>query len=422
MIDARIKCVANIICDAHPTPFYLIDLDSINLKITQFRDVFKKYFPYFKIAYSYKTNALKAVAQLIARLGEGAEVVSGTELEWALLDGFASHDIYFDGPVKFSSELEKAILKSVNIQTDSLDELKLLIDIAKTHQRTPPLSLRLSTKYKGLKDSRFGLSSAEFRQAWHLVAEQGFSINGLHFHVGSNVNDPKQYIEALFSYKEEISLLLNDASQEAQPPQKWIDVGGGFPAFSFSRGGTPTPIENYAREIRTCFSDLGFSPTQFCLITEPGRCLTEDYGYLIAEIAVTKNRNGRDLAILNAGSNLVRSITNWYHPAECLKTVEHENAKSVVYDVYGANCFESDLFKQEMAIDIDESAIGTKLIFGSAGGYDIPSTNVWTRPLPPIFGILNNEICELRKAQGVHEVRSLQNALDDLPIIAHPRA
>jgi diaminopimelate decarboxylase len=150
-------------------------------------------------------------------------------------------------------------------------------------------------------------------------------------------------------------------------------------------------------------------------ITEPGRCLTEDYGYLISKVEVSKRRNNREILVLNVGSNFIRSINNWYHPVELLDSSLSELEHKKVCDIYGANCFESDLLKLDIQVPhTDDSMVGKKVIIGSAGGYDIPSTNVWTRPLPPIFGIYQDKVCQIRLAQTVSEMRDLQVSLKDL--------
>src|SRR5947209_10048794 len=178
VIDNCIKLVVRQLAETEVTPFYLFDLDGIRQRFIDIKKSWSKYFSKLHIAYSYKTNSLKAITRLLMAQGASAEVVTGSELQWACEDGFNTDNIFFDGPVKLEPELQLALKLGVRIQVDSLDELALITDICRTSEYRPKVSVRMACDYfsKGL--SRFGLTSQEYRTAVRKLAEVGYEFSG----------------------------------------------------------------------------------------------------------------------------------------------------------------------------------------------------------------------------------------------------
>lgn len=102
-MDGLAKRVLEDLPEGACTPFYLLDLDGVERALTTLRNAWEEVFGSVGIAYSFKTNSLSSLTRRLRALGCMAEVVSGTELGWALRDGFS--DILFDGPVKTQAEL-----------------------------------------------------------------------------------------------------------------------------------------------------------------------------------------------------------------------------------------------------------------------------------------------------------------------------
>lgn len=392
MIEASQKISKETSC------FYIFDLDSIEKKIADFKNAWKSFFPRFKFCYSYKTNSIPFITQLIHQNGGGAEVVSGTELKWALSDGFKGKQILFDGPVKTKDELVLACQEGVRIQLDSMEEIKIL---SRMKEYSPCCSIRLSVPYKKLGFSRFGFGLEDLETIFSMASQAKIPIQGLHIHIGSNINDPQKYIEALKIYKDTFKTFYTDSSI------KWLDIGGGYPAES-KKGSEPLiSISVFAEQIfqflnNECY--LNLKNVEF--ITEPGRHLVEDDGFLYCQVATIKKRNHRNIAILNTGTNYVRSIQNWTHPLYRLRDDSNHSEEEIIYDLYGSNCFELDLFKQDFRCK-RSLEIGEGLLIGSCGGYDIPSTNPWIRPLPPIYGIYKDTLMNLRSSQTACELGML---------------
>src|SRR5258707_8308225 len=83
------------------------------------------------VCYSMKANSNQAVIATLARLGAGADVVSGGELKRALAAGIPAEKIMFSGVGKTAAELVAAVDAGILcINVESEPELELLAEIA----------------------------------------------------------------------------------------------------------------------------------------------------------------------------------------------------------------------------------------------------------------------------------------------------
>lgn len=358
----------------YETPFYLFDLDAISAAALSMRIAWESEFPNAVVAYSYKTNSIAAITQLIRQQGLAAEVVSGAELDLALDDGFIGEEIYFDGPIKLRAELLQAYEVGATIQVDSAAEVRDICGILRQDYQ-PRITLRVSVK-RGRRFSRFGFTPEDARVARDTLRLHSIEVAGIHFNTGVHVPDTRHFCLALSQWRWFIDELL-----EVNRGLVTIDIGSGFPAQSSAVGRRLPPFSYYASDIAAVFERFDWPAERIRLVVEPGRCLVEDYGYLVTEIRATKDRGRRRLAVVDAGTNLVRSMASWHHDI----VVERPGSGAVV-DVAGAQCYESDFFARKLTCESDMT-IGHRLVVCGAGGYDIPSANVWMRPSPAIYGI-----------------------------------
>src|SRR6185295_6981011 len=83
------------------------------------------------VCYAMKANSNQAVVRTLARLGAGADVVSGGELKRARAAGIPADRIVFSGVGKTGPELRAALAEDVLcINVESEPELELLSRLA----------------------------------------------------------------------------------------------------------------------------------------------------------------------------------------------------------------------------------------------------------------------------------------------------
>lgn len=374
MISERLQKAA---LSAHKltTPFYLFDFPAIEQATKLVIHEWSEQFPKFTVAYSYKTNAISGIAQLLRTCGTAAEVVSGLELAAALADGFNADQVFFDGPVKHRWELLAAIEAGVSIQIDSLMEVRELADCVALLDIEPRICLRLAVPRGRRKWSRFGLMPDEVVQARRMLAGIGAPVRGVHFNIGSQPLNADPYRAVLREWRE----LLKELSSQAKEPLV-LDIGGGFPSANCAPGHKLPSSSIFAEGVATECRDIGLPVEEIHLVIEPGRSLVEDHAILVTSVAVRKSRTDRDIVVLDGGTNLVRTINAWHHP------IKFGRNGNILYDVYGSMCYESDSFAERLPGPADIHQ-GDYVLIGSAGAYDIPSANVWMRPHPPVYSI-----------------------------------
>src|SRR5215467_9653166 len=114
------------------TPFYCYSTATLERHYRVFGDAFANVRAL--ICYAMKANSNQAMVATLARLGSGADVVSGGELKRALAAGIPPDRIMFSGIGKTEGELAAAVdadILCVNVESEP--ELELLSAVA-THK------------------------------------------------------------------------------------------------------------------------------------------------------------------------------------------------------------------------------------------------------------------------------------------------
>ena len=111
-------------------PFYLLESDNFRQNYEDLAAAFRKYYPKFNIAYSYKTNYTPKLARIVDSLGGYAEVVSDMELEIALRSGITPAKIIWNGPIKNPHKVRELLFTGGTVNLDSIHELENLRALA----------------------------------------------------------------------------------------------------------------------------------------------------------------------------------------------------------------------------------------------------------------------------------------------------
>lgn len=364
-------------------PFMIFDIDAALERLDSYLSQLKKSFSRCSIAYSYKSNNLAQWCQAISERGLYAEVCSLDEMRLADKDGFKS--IVFDGPLKLSSELEKAIELGALVEIDNIDECERLDALCKNKGLQCKVHVRLSHFYDD-NLSRFGLSKDEVTELFSFIITKSNSLilKGFHLHVGSNLPNADKICKTIVQYKNIISNYM--------PVDGILNLGSGIPADSFdSSVNIPTPRPEYffsaiRATIQQCFGDKS---ENWHYVFEPGRHLVEDFGYFIGKVTNIKKRYDVNVAQSNIGINWIPSIRNWDHSFLPFTDLDnHVSDDNNEYILAGFNCFECDcLFP---SINVSENLYGSFFAIRGCGAYDMQTGNQWTRKSYPIYSIIDD--------------------------------
>jgi diaminopimelate decarboxylase len=159
------------------------------------------------VCYAVKANSNQAVIATLARLGAGADVVSGGELKRALAAGVPPGRIMFSGIGKTAAELALALdhdILCVNVESEP--ELELLSAIAVSKGRTAAVSVRVNpdvdarTHAKiatGRAENKFGIPISRAREVYaHAAKLPGLRVAGVDMHIGSQITELEPFDSA----------------------------------------------------------------------------------------------------------------------------------------------------------------------------------------------------------------------------------
>ena len=159
------------------------------------------------VCYAVKANSNQAVIATLARLGAGADVVSGGELKRVLAAGVPPNKIMFSGIGKTDAELALAVetgILCVNVESEP--ELELLSQVAAGKGRSVDISIRVNpdidakTHAKiatGKSENKFGIPISRAREVYaHAAKLPGLRVAGVDMHIGSQITELSPFADA----------------------------------------------------------------------------------------------------------------------------------------------------------------------------------------------------------------------------------
>lgn len=395
--DADITDIAN----AVGTPFYLYCEATLRRHYRVFADAFAD--ADTLVAYSVKANSNLAVLKVLASEGAGADVVSGGELQRALVAGIAPEKIVFSGVGKTAEEMTAALNAGIyQFNVESANELEALSAIAERLGKTAPIAFRVNPDVAagghekistGKSEDKFGVAWSDARALYARARElKGVAVKGVDVHIGSQIADLKPF-EAAFS---KVGDLITDLRADGCSIER-LDLGGGL-GIPYGQGKVPPHPDEYAAMIKRVAGPLGVQ-----LIFEPGRMIAGNAGALITRVIYDKRGEERRFLIIDAGMNdLIRpALYDAYH--EFIPVAKKDGAASVDYDIVGPVCETGDIFAKARAMPALQE--GELVALMSAGAYGAMQASQYnSRPLIPEVLVNGDQWAVIRKRPTYEEM------------------
>ena len=357
------------------TPFYAYDLDLFRERIRAFEQLLADT-PHLT-CYAIKANDALALLRVVADEALGADIVSGGELDKALLSGIDPNRIVFSGVGKRRDEIAAAFAAGVrSLNVESLDEVDEIAEEARSNGRIGRISVRLNPDVAagthaflatGTAASKFGLAPSDALAALRkAAADSALEPVGVSFHVGSQILDTG----AIALAAERAAELWRTARDEGIALRD-LDVGGGV-GLAYD-GGREPDIEEYLGAMSAAAGALGAT-----LVLEPGRYLVGPVGIFVTSVLRVKRVGGRVIAVCDGGmSDLLRpSFYGAEHPIE----VRSRAGERATVDVVGPLCESGDYLALDQTLPVP--APGDLVVIGLAGAYGrVMSSTYNARPL-----------------------------------------
>jgi diaminopimelate decarboxylase len=370
------------LADAVGTPFYCYSTATLERHYRVFAGAFADV-PAL-VCYAMKANSNQAVIATLARLGAGADVVSGGELKRALAAGVPPEKIMFSGVGKSAAELAAAVDAGILcINVESEPELDLLSVIAAAKGRSACVSVRVNpdidarTHAKiatGKSENKFGIPISRAREVYaHAGTLKGVRVVGVDMHIGSQITDLQPFDDAFALLSEFVHTLRADGHHIEH-----VDLGGGL-GIPYREDNEPPPDPAaYAAVVKRATRDLDCT-----LIFEPGRMIVGNAGILVTRVLYVKRGEAKHFVIVDAAMNdLIRpTLYEAHHDIRPLNEPP-PGAPRIVADIVGPICETGDY----LALDREmiEPAPGDLVAVMTAGAYGAVQAGTYnTRALVP---------------------------------------
>ena len=353
------------------------------------------------ICYAVKANDALAVIRTMARLGAGADIISGGELRGALRAGVAPDRLVFAGPGKTREEMDFALANGVGqFNVESPAELEALDAAARAAGVRAPVALRVNPDVDaethdkiatGRRGDKFGIDDADIPALYaRAAALEGIEPLGLAVHIGSQLSRLAPF-EAAF----ERLVTLVEGLRAAGNPITRLNLGGGLGVRY--RDETPPDVDTYGALVERVRQRLGVT-----VVIEPGRWLVAPAGVLLTRVITVKQSGERRWAIVDAAMNdLMRpalygawhDIVPVIEPASGVATVET--------DVAGPVCESGDVLGRGR--QLPPLAAGDLLALRDVGAYGSVMASTYNgRPLAAEVMVRGDALASIRPRQD-HE-------------------
>jgi len=398
------------LADAVGTPFYCYSSATIERHYKVFSGAFADIDAL--VCYAMKANSNQAVIATLAKLGAGADVVSGGELLRARAAGVPPEKIMFSGVGKTADELALAVDQNILcVNVESEPELELLASIASAKGRTADISIRVNpdvdpkTHAKiatGKSENKFGIPISRAREVYaHAAKLKGVRIVGVDMHIGSQIIELDPFGDAFALLADFVGVLRSGGHTISH-----IDLGGGLGVPYREDNEPPPDPDAYAAIVKNATRGLGCK-----LIFEPGRLIVGNAGILVTRVLYVKHGEGKTFVIVDAGMNdLIRpTLYEAHHDIRAVRQTP-AGAPRITADVVGPVCESGDFLALDRSMVEPQS--GDLLAVMTAGAYGATQSGTYnSRPLIPEVLVRKDEWALVRPRVGAEELI----ALDRLP-------
>jgi len=391
------------LADKVGTPFYCYSTATLERHYRVFADAFAG--EKAVVCYAMKANSNQSVLRTLAKLGAGADVVSGGELKRALAAGIPPQKILFSGVGKTEAELRAALAADVLcINVESEPELELLSRFAVEAGKTARISVRVNpdvdagTHAKistGKSENKFGVPIARARAVYANAAKlPGIEITGVDVHIGSQITDLAPLEQAFRILAEFVQVLRADGHTISH-----VDFGGGLGIpYYMDRAAPPEPLA-YAAMVKRVAHNLGCT-----LMFEPGRMIVGNAGILVTRVIYLKPGAAKNFVVIDAAMNdLIRPTLYEAHHDIMPVREAAKDAPIIVADVVGPVCESGDY----LALDrkLPEPKAGDLLAIMTAGAYGAVQSGTYnTRALIPEVLVKGDQHAVVRPRVEVEEL------------------
>ncbi len=402
------------LAEKYGTPYFLIDESTLRRKVTEMEQAFVEFRGAFRVAFSVKANFNPSVIRAFASEGIMFDLTAAAELEFVVRSGGSPDSVVYTSITETEPEYEEVLARGVKkVVVASQAGLQNLIEAASKTGRKVAVMIRVNPEvsvHAELRGSRgagkFGLqfdggtSDSAFYVLKKILETPAFTFEGFHFHLGSQIEDPSCYAEAIEKLE---AFVLEARKQLGHFDVNTVDIGGGLPAPYGKR--VMSPAELGARIVGQLNSLAESIGGKFTLIAESGRFLTAESTVLVSRVVNVKSFGESKYVYLDAGYHVLpdTALLRHEYPVEVIPSGKQTNQKVVLV---GRLCDPIDVFPTSSRSKLSGAEVGKLVVFRDVGAYSIVMNMPFhSQPRPCVL---------IRNAEGAYSVARRGQSVEDL--------
>ncbi len=350
------------IAQEYGTPLFAFSADVFSRRIKLVSESAK--YPHL-LCFSMKSNNNYHLLNEVRLAGAGVDVVSYGEFFIAQRCGIDPKKIVFSGVGKSDYEITQVnnsgiLLLNIESESEYRFVKKLFSEVGLNFGISFRVKFELSLDrlhpYLGVgkKDSKFGISEEVAFELYEDAVKSNLPVEGLHFHIGSQIKD----LEIFYEVSKSALNFVEKLEKEVGVKLRYVDVGGGL-GLDYENLTEP-PIDRYTDAFKV-LADAGYK-----IIFELGRFISAPAGVLITKVLRKKKREGlKNFLVVDAGMTELLRIPLYkaYHKVIPVR----DGVAKEKFDIVGPICENSDYILQDVFLaDVEE---GEFLCVLYAGAY-----------------------------------------------------
>ena len=380
------------------TPVYVFDEDAFIANANKMTAAFKKYYPNFKLAYSYKTNYANHICKLADSLGCFAEVVSPMELQHALECGVDVENIVYNGVIR--ADRQKLLVAQLayggKVNVDNIDELIAIDKMAEARRIKANIGVRLNFDIGNGLVSRFGIDTEgeDFNKMIAILRESKYlKLVGVHCHISKarEIEFWKERVRKMLYY---IGKLETAGILDLQ----YIDLGSNMYApmeksLAKQFGDKIPSYRDYAKVIGKKLR-RAFKKNKPLLIVEPGTPLVANTVSVLSTVVGIKEVQGKTFATMDCSKFNLGAIAGVKNVP--IKVFHNSEGMDLVdADLVGFTCIEDDVVNRNYT---GKLAVGDRILFKNVGAY---SNTFAPQFIMPVIGMITAKGEEIKERDGL---------------------
>ncbi len=383
------------------TPLYVMSVGHIRKQLGHLKYDFLDKYDNVLPLFASKSFSCKAMYKLAQEYGIGLDCVSAGEISIALASGFDPDKIYFHGNNKLPREIEYALENGVtHFVVDNFYEIEIGSEIANRLGKKIYATVRITPGVYagghdfirvGAKDTKFGFSNHDgsyLTAIRQILASPHMEFEGIHFHIGSQIEDIQAYELALAKFVD----ITKEIKDKIGVEVKKLNTGGGY-GIAYTKEDHPVDFVEITETIMNVlareFEKINI-PMPMVLI-EPGRFVVGNAGITLYTVGSIKDIQGiRKYISVDGGmtDNIRASLYGAKYGAVIANRAAEEPLEEVT--VAGKNCESGDILIKDILLAYPKP--GDILACFSTGAYHYSmSSNYNQLPKPAVVFVENGE-------------------------------